>query len=225
MTRWFYLALVMTLVSFAASGYFWLARYDELPPRIPTHWNVHGQADGWTPKEHAFSAFFLLPTFAAVVLLLTPLLPWLSPRHFRIEPFRPAYGFVMALGTCLLAYVHCVVLIGVTTGQGIEIGRWLVAGISAFFALVGGALPRVERNFWVGVRTPWTIASPRVWRVTHQLAGWLFGLTGVAGVAIAGLGAPLQWCFIGVFGAALVPVVFSLFYYKSLERRGLLDEA
>ena len=99
--------------------------------------------------------------------------------------------------------------------------RWVVAGAYLLFALLGNVLGKVQRNFWVGVRTPWTLASDTVWTQTHRLAAWLFVAGGLVGFAATLAGASGVWLFVGVLVAiAGVPVVYSLVLYKRLERQG-----
>jgi uncharacterized membrane protein len=92
-----------------------------------------------------------------------------------------------------------------------------------FFALLGNVLGKVQRNFYVGVRTPWTLASETVWVQTHRLAAWLFTGAGVLGLVIVLVGVPFYFAFGLILVAALVPVVYSLVLYKRLEKKGLLE--
>src|SRR4029077_16753226 len=101
-------------------------------------------------------------------------------------------------------------------------GQLLVAGLFLFFALLGNLIGKVQRNFWVGVRTPWTLASDAVWIRTHRLAAWLWVATGVAGFVAALVRVPFLILFIGSIAMALYPVLYSLFLYKKLERQGKL---
>jgi uncharacterized membrane protein len=81
----------------------------------------------------------------------------------------------------------------------------------------------VKPNFWMGVRTPWTLADPQVWTQTHRVAAWTFVAVGVAGFVAALAGVPPVWCFGLLIAGALWPVVYSLVLYKRLERAGRLD--
>jgi uncharacterized membrane protein len=223
MTRWLYVSIALTAAAFAASLYVYDFEYDRLPDQVPIHWNIDGVADGFVPKEDALRAFFLLPAVMAGFVLLTLALPWLSPRHFEVDTFRDVYGYVMMLVVALFGYIHVATLWGsLQRDRPVDVGRLVVGGILLFLALIGNVLGRVRRNFWVGVRTPWTLASDGVWNATHRLAAWLFVAAGVLGLVAAVAGAPLLWCFVGIMIAALAPVVYSLVLYKRLERQGRL---
>ena len=101
-------------------------------------------------------------------------------------------------------------------------GRALFGGIFGFLAIMGNYLSKVRRNFWMGVRTPWTLASDRVWNDTHRLAAWIWVAAGVIGFAMVVLGVSIIAAFVLLFVSALIPVVYSFVHYKSLERRGAL---
>ena len=129
----------------------------------------------------------------------------------------------MLVVSCLLAYIHGLMLWAGRAGP-IDTTRALLAGMLVMFALIGNVLGKVRRNFWVGVRTPWTIANERVWNDTHRIAAWLFVGAAMAGLVLLVLPLPLPATSISVFvlimAAALLPVVYSLVLYKRLERRG-----
>jgi uncharacterized membrane protein len=221
MTRWFAVAVVLTLAALGASGYVYYFMYDRLPDLVPTHWNASGAPDAWTPKDKIFPTFLLMPAVMGGILVLTLLLPWLSPRQFEVESFRAVWEYVMFLTTALMGYIHVVILLG-SLGM-MDLTTWLLAGMFLFFGLIGNVLGKVRRNFWMGVRTPWTLASDLVWERTHRLAAWLFVAAGVVGFVAVLARVPFYWCFIGLMVAAFVPVFYSLYLYKRLQREGKLD--
>jgi uncharacterized membrane protein len=223
MRRWLWLSLALAVAAFGLSLEVWYFHFDELPALVPTHWNIHGDADAWRPREDMFGVFLLLPGVMAGWVGLTLLLPWLSPAKFKVDSFRSTYGYLMFLIQGMFLYIHGVVLLG-SLEAPLDVGRVLVAGICLFLALTGNVLGKVRRNFWMGVRTPWTLADERVWERTHRLAAWLFVAGGLFGCLGALLGLNLIVCFVGVMVAALVPVVYSLVIYKRLEREGRLAE-
>jgi uncharacterized membrane protein len=99
----------------------------------------------------------------------------------------------------------------------------VLGGIALLFVLLGNVMGKLRRNFWLGVRTPWTLANERVWYATHRLAARTMVAGGLPAL-VAALGAlPHLVAVAALLGAALVPVVFSLVYYKRLERAGTLE--
>jgi uncharacterized membrane protein len=218
MTRWWWVGAALTAACLGASLYVWQFEYDRLPEQLPVHWDVHFEPDSFVAREDALLYFLLPPAGMAVFLGLWLLLPWLSPRRFKVDRFRRVYDYLMALVVALFAYLHLVLLWGYV--EGVSPGRLIVAGFFLMFALLGNVMGQVQRNFWVGVRTPWTLASEAVWVRTHRVAAWLYVPLGVAGFIAVLAGAPLGVLFVVFLVVVLLPVVYSLVLYKRLERRG-----
>ncbi len=170
-----------------------LVLYPDLPDRMPVHWNIRGQVDDYAGKTAA--------TLLAPVVMIR-MLPWLSPRRFEVaDTGRPTYLYVMVVVVVLMAYIHALML-AAAMGWIADSGRALVAGLCLFIALLGNVLGKIPRNMYIGVRTPWTIAAGIAGMLLVLAFGWFVA------------------AFVAVMGSVFVPAVFSLFYYKRLERRG-----
>jgi uncharacterized membrane protein len=224
MTRWLTVSILLTLAALGGSLYTYEFQYDRLPEKVPIHWNIRGVPDRWVPKHDVIWNFLWMPAAMAGIVVLTAILPWLSPKQFDVDRFRDTYGYLMTLVVALFGFIHLLILFGSLQPPGsLDLGRWLVGGIFLFLALIGNVLGRTRRNFWMGVRTPWTLASETVWIRTHRLTAWLFVVIGVAGFAAVVAGVPLFWCFVTLMILGVcVPVVYSLTLYKRLERQGRL---
>lgn len=219
MRGWRIVSVAATVAAFGASLYLWHFRAQLLPREVPVHWDAHFQADQFVARDAVLPYFLIAPSFMAFFVLLTPALRWLSPRNFAVDRFGPVYEYVMALVVLLLAYLHGVVLWAGTTA-GNPPGQAFLAPIFLFFAFLGNVLGRVQQNFWMGVRTPWTLASEAVWIRTHRLAAWLFVGFGLGGFAATLAGVPILWPLAGLGVVVLAPVVYSLVLYKKLQRQG-----
>jgi uncharacterized membrane protein len=207
-------AVVFTVAALAFSS----ALYPSLPDRIPTHWNGRGEVDGYGAKQWAA---FLGPIMMGGMILVFRFLPWLSPRQFEVEGFRPTYLYIMLTLVMMFGYIHGIAL-WKALGGGIDLRRALFGGLFLFLASLGNVLGKVRRNFYVGVRTPWTLASEKVWYATHRVAAWTFALGGVLGFVLVVAGGWFVSAGIVVGVALLTPVVHSLVYYKRLEAAGRL---
>ena len=103
-----------------------------------------------------------------------------------------------------------------------DLGRGFMAGMFLFFALMGNQIGKVRRNFYIGVKVPWTLASDRVWNDTHRLAAWVMFAAGVVGFILVVSGVWIVIPIVLLVAAGLIPVIYSFVHYKSLERRGAL---
>lgn len=221
MTRSYWIiAVSLMLAAWGLSAWF----YPGLPQRIPTHWNIHGEVDGYGDKQWAA---FMVPAMMAGFLVLFACLPALSPRHFEVDAFKSTYLYIMVLIMGLFAYIHGIILLAtwqeVRGGpKAFDLGRTMIGGMFLFFALMGNVMGKVRKNFYIGVRVPWTLASDRVWNDTHRLAAWLMVLGGILGFLIVVSGQSLVLALAILVGSLIVPVFYSFFHYKALERRGAL---
>lgn len=203
------------LVMFAATMAYAAFVYPTLPERIPVHWNIRGEVDGWGSR----STILLGPGLILLGWAMLHGLPKLSPRQFSIDAFGSTFNLIMFLVSGMFAYVGCLI-IHASGHPHIDIGRWLIAGIALFLAALGNLMGKTRRNFYVGIRTPWTLASERVWDATHRLGGRWMATGGVAAAALVLLDGPAQLALAIVLAATLYPILFSYLYYKRLERTG-----
>lgn len=197
----------------AAMAAYSAAVYSRLPERLPSHWNIRGEVDGWMPRA-AGSA--MMPGMSILFLVLLVGLPYLSPSQFKIEPFRGTFNYLMLLCAGLMAFIH-VVMQQAALDAGWDSGRAIVAGIFLFFGLLGNLMGKTRRNFFVGIRTPWTLASDSVWVATHRMAGQLMVGGGIVGAIAVLAGAPQVACFALLMFVVLAPVPYSLVLYKREE--------
>ena len=187
--------------------------YPSLPDPMPTHWNADGQVNGWMPK---FWGAYFLPLLMTGMWLVFLVLPKISPHGFEMEPFLRAWGVLKVTILVLMAFIGYLVLRAAMHGGELPQTPIFVA-IGILFAVMGNLLGKVTRNFFVGIRTPWTLASEEVWYRTHRLAGKLFVIGGFFVVAASLAGLRLWPLFVSIGVAALVPVVYSYVIYRKLE--------
>ncbi len=212
--KYYLAAMLLTAAVLVAT----LVAYPDLPSSVPTHWNLHNRPDGYSPK---WVLFLFGPGLMAASMLLMYFLPWLSPKNFGVDSFRSTYLQIMLMLVTLLGYFSVVVL-WVGIGHPLNVGRAIVGGICLIFALLGNLMGKVRRNFYIGVRTPWTLANERVWNATHRVAAKTLVAGGLVGLALIVAGLDGISVIVVLLAGAIVPIAYSLVFYKQLERRGEL---
>lgn len=204
-----WLSLLLVLVMLAIAAWF----YPALPDPVPTHFNAAGEADGWTAKPWGA---YLMPLMSLGLLGLLLVLPAISPRGFRLDSARRVYDIVVF---SVIAFMLMLELFTfrAAMGSGSDLSRAMPAMIGLLFVVLGNYLGKFPKNFFVGIRTPWTLASDEVWNRTHRLGGWVFMLAGIV-MIISGLaGWPIGAMVTAIVAAALVPAVYSLLLYRKLH--------
>lgn len=216
-TRYFAACIVLVAIAFVAT----LLAWPYLPERVPLHWNVHGQVDLRGSRGMLMA---LGPGAMLAELAIFALLPLLSPRRFEIETFARTYLRIMLAVIVLAGYLTAVLLFAGITGH-VDVSAAILGGVSMVLIVIGNLMGKVRRNFYIGIRTPWTLASERVWHATHRLAGKTIVVSGIASFCAAlwaGPAGPVTWIALVLTGV-LVPVVYSFVRYKALEREGGLE--
>lgn len=204
------LVLAFIAVGLAAGFLFW----EQLPEQMASHWNVNDEADGYTSK---FLGVFLMPLVALGLFGLFITLPNIDPLKANIEEFRGAFNLFIVLMIAFMMYVHALTLVWNLGYQNFKFSQALVPSFGALFIFIGYMLKQAKRNFFIGIRTPWTLSSDSVWDKTHRLGGNLFMLAGVfALVASFFGGAAAFWLmFVPLIASVLFLVIYSYILYRS----------
>lgn len=168
-SRWLGPAVAAAMWAFA------LAVYARLPQRVPSHWNLHGEVDGWMEKPWGPLA---QPLVATLMLAVLWVLPRIDPRRANVERFADDRRLLINLLILFFAVVQ-VATLGHSLGWPVEVDRVVPAAIGLLFVGLGNYLPRIRSNWFMGIRTPWTLSSERVWRETHRMGGRAFVAAGL----------------------------------------------
>jgi len=193
-TEWPHWILIAVLFALAA------AAWGPAPDRIPVHWNLSGQVDRWGGK---FEGLLAIPLLALGIYLLMLVLPRFDPGRANYDAFAGPY-MTLRLGILLvLAALEVLILLWVR-GVHASIGVWVPLFVGALFVVIGNLLGKVRPNWFVGIRTPWTLSSKVSWTRTHRAGGWLFILMGVLMMATAVARATWAvWVMLGVGGVGV----------------------
>ena len=184
-----------------------IAVYPRLPDQIPTHWSVSGEVNGWSSR--LFGAW-MIPLLMAVIWLFMRAIPHIDPRKANYEKFSGMYDALVILILAFMLLMHVLILLS-ATGTVIRMDRVVMPAVGIFIAIMGVLLPQAHPNWFVGIRTPWTLTSDLSWERTHKVGGTLFialGLLIVASTFIAPERA------IWVLVVATLGVVAFLFIYS-----------
>ncbi len=186
--------------------------WSSAPDRIPVHWGPTGEPDRYGGKVEGL---LLLPLLTLGIYLLMLLLPKMDPRRDNYSSFEGAYGVIRLSTVVFLALLYGLVLLWI---EGVEPDFAVVVPVlvGGLFVVIGNLLGKIRPNWFVGVKTPWTLSSRRSWVKTHRMAGWTFVLLGLASIGLGLTGA--AWAIAAV-PAVVLPCIAWLFVYSYLVWR------
>ena len=203
-----YVMLGMVLLAFALGIYF----YPQMPEQIASHWNARGEVDGYMGK---FWGIFLAPFVLLGMAALFILIPRIDPLKANYQRFRSYYnGFLVVLAIFFLAIQLQVIL----WNKGTHISPNVIFSIALglLFFYIGILCEHAKRNWFIGIRTPWTLSNEKVWDKTHQLGGKLFKVAGVIALFGALLG---KFAFVFVLAPILIVAIYIIVYsYFAYEK-------
>lgn len=185
--------------------------YPLMPDTLPSHWNIRGEVDGYMSK---FWGLFLMPIVSVVLFLLFISIPKLDPKKENIEKFRSYFNGFIFLIALFLFYVY-LLTIYYSLGYRFDMIRFLVPAFAILIFYAGILIEHAKRNWFIGIRTPWTLESEDVWNKTHALGGKLF--KAVALIALLGISLPDYAIYLLLIPLILIVVFLITFSYHEYK--------
>ncbi|MFA6531007.1 MAG: SdpI family protein [Candidatus Micrarchaeia archaeon] len=205
------LALLLVILSFFVSFY----SYSLLPEKIATHWGMSGEANGFSEKSFGT---YLLPIITLVVFELLVFFPKIDPMRRDAKGFEGYYDLFVLVIVGFFAYLNVATIL-FNLGYLADMNIMLIPAFAVLFYVMGILLEHTKPNWFIGIRTPWTLSNETVWDKTHALGAKLFKAIGI--LALLSLFVP-NYGFIVVVGlavfGALGTVVYSYLEFRKLKR-------
>ncbi|WP_377519811.1 SdpI family protein [Priestia megaterium] len=200
--------LGITLLTLVA----WVIALPHLPATMPIHWGANGEADGFATK---INAMILTVGIMVLIYFVIAFVPRIDPRKENYKYFSKTYNIVLNAVLLLFFFVNMSTIL---QGLGYNVPMSYIAPIMAgiIFIIIGNYLQRVRSNYFMGIRTPWTLSNETVWKKTHRLSGKLFFIGGLLILISAflpdGYKSVIMWGSIVLCVA--VPYLYSYLAYK-----------
>lgn len=134
------------------------------PDQMMIHWNAQGEADGYAGQ---FMGLFLMPIITLAIFLLFIAIPKIAVYKQNIQKFKNYYEYFILAFTLFFAILYTATLLA-NFNYPINISGIVTLSIAALFYLISIILPKTKRNFFIGIRTPWTLSNDEVWKKTHK---------------------------------------------------------
>ncbi len=189
--------------------------YKYLPAMVPIHWNIRGEVDGYGgPAMGAFA----LPAVHLFLMGLMVLLPRIDPRKENYQKMTKPYWIMITSMSLFFTLLYWATL-AIAFGYKLDMGQLIMVGMGILFAVMGNYFGKLKHNYFMGIKTPWTLASEEVWNRTHRMAGPMWVIGGVLMVVVALVAG--KYCMpidLGItFTVAIIPIIYSYFIFQKLK--------
>jgi uncharacterized membrane protein len=207
MSRALWLSVILVAASLAFGAYL----YPGMPQRIASHWDAQGQVNGYMPRSWGV---FLLPAITLILLAFFYALPKIDPLKGNILSFKAHYDNFILIFTGFMTLIYLQTMLW---NAGVRVNPMAVIsfGLFVLFHYTGVLLENSKRNWFIGIRTPWTLSSDTVWEKTHRIGGRMFKACGI--ICLLGVILP-DFAILFI----IVPIILTAVYttvYSNLEYR------
>ena len=205
------LALIVTAL--IAGALLW----NQLPEQMASHWNENDQVDGTMSK---FWGVWMMPLVTLGMFGLFLLIPNIDPLKANIAKFRPTFNLFIALIVAFMLYMHGLTFVWNLGFQNFKMSAAMLPFLGILFIFIGYMLRQAKRNWFIGIRTPWTLSSDSVWDKTHQLGSILFMVSGAFAIFGGLFGGMIAFwlLFVPLIGSTLFLVIYSCILYRDETR-------
>ena len=205
--------LFMLVVALLAGFLLW----HRLPDQMASHWGVNDQVNGYISK---FWGVFLLPLITLGMFLLFLVIPSIDPLKANIEQFRSVFNLFIVLIVAFMLYLYSLTLVWNLGYTSFKISGAMLPAIGLLFIFIGFMMRQAKRNFFIGIRTPWTLSSDTVWNETHRLGAILFMISGVLAFIGGILGGTIAFwlMFVPLIGSTIFLLIYSYALYQRETR-------
>lgn len=205
---------IILLAGLATLIFAWTV-YDRLPDQIPSHFGPNGQPDDYSDK----SVFILI--MIALNLGLPLLLKWIpavDPRRENYQKFKRIYELFRVVITLFISALFIVILLN-ALGYPMEIPRAVMVGVGLLWMMIGNYMGQVRPNWFIGIRLPWTMENPEVWRRTHRIGGaiWMGAGLLILLSSFLPLSVAIWTVMIAGAGSVLAPGIYSYLLFQKLN--------
>lgn len=204
------LTIVVTLLPILLGLLLW----SKLPDQVPMHWGINGEVDGWESKARAV---FFMPCFCAAMQLFLLVMTSIDPRKKAIhrKPMMVVIWLIPVLSLVMNVAIYLIAL-----GFKVNMVEIILVLLGAFFVLLGNYMPKLKKNYTVGIKVPWALNSEENWIRTHRFGGKVYVVTGIvciiSGLLVNLIGENVAFVIIMVliFGGSFLTMGYSYWLYK-----------
>lgn len=206
------LILLIAILSFLAT----LAIYPTLPEVIPRQWSFSGEVSTTGNK----ASIFIPALLPLAILLYMSIIPKIDPKRESHNKHKKAYVITRYMTVLVLVIIHWII-VGKTLGYNISIQKTIPVLIGTLFIGLGNYMGQLRHNYFIGIRTPWTLADEGVWRKTNRFGGYTFILLGMLSYLTVFLNKSYSFrIFLAcIFISVFTTYIYSYYQYNKIKSK------
>jgi uncharacterized membrane protein len=211
--------IIVVSIMIIASTLVGIALWSQLPDPMASHWDVNDQVNGYMSK---FWGVFLMPLMTVGLFLLFLAIPNIDPLKANIAQFRETFNLFIVLFVGFMIYIYFLTLLWNLGYTGFNMSNAMLPALGILYFFIGYMLRKAKRNFFIGIRTPWTLSSDQVWDETHRVGSVLFMIAGALAFlgAFVGGTAAIWFVIVPILVSVLVTLIYSYVLYQMEIKAG-----
>lgn len=202
---------LLTLIPIAIT----MIYYNQLPDKYPIHWNVQGQVDNYGSR----SSSLITACIPIIFVLAMQFMPRIDPRKKNYDNFKSSYFTFQLMFAVFMGAIHIITLLAALGNEIIKVDTGVKLLVALLFTVIGNIMPKFKHNYFIGIKTPWTLANEDIWFSTHRVGGKLWFYSGLLMVVLAFIPGNISAgiYFAAIFGSSLFSVVYSYLLFRKLQ--------
>ena len=211
--------IIVVSIMIIASTLVGIALWSQLPDPMASHWDASDQVNGYMSK---FWGVFLMPLMTTGLFLLFLAIPNIDPLKANIAQFRETFNLFIVLFVGFMIYIYFLTLLWNLGYTGFNMSNAMLPALGILYFFIGYMLRKAKRNFFIGIRTPWTLSSDQVWDETHRVGSVLFMIAGALAFlgAFVGGTAAIWFVMVPILVSVLVTLIYSYVLYQREIKAG-----
>ncbi|MBS6374873.1 MAG: SdpI family protein [Erysipelotrichaceae bacterium] len=207
---WFIITLCILMLGAGA------LTYPSLPSKIPIHFDIHGQIDGYCDKIYIFA----IPLMTAILSAVMAFLPHLDPHKANYAKFQKSYDAFINVFALFISMMFAITMYSAYYPNSLDVPMIITLAVGLLVSWIGNVMPKFRWNYFIGIRCPWTLASEQVWFLTHRFAGKVWMIGGL--LIIAGAFLPPMISFLYLITVVLmmsfIPMIYAYLKYQKIDK-------
>lgn len=187
--------------------------WNSLPEQVPMHYDFHGNIDGYSSKNTLLSFSMGIPVF---VYALFTLIPFIDPKG-KIKAMGNKFYHLKFIIVLFISAISCFIIYAAQQNKNGSMDHFLFVLLGLLFCFLGNYFQSIKPNYFIGIRTPWTLENEIVWKETHKLAGRIWLVSGLLIIILNFILSPELFTTVFLVIVSIMVIIPVIYSYKRFK--------